>query len=177
MKKQTRIFVAALALIGLILGASESAWAAKKPLNSYFSGVKILMKEEYHQPDTALALLDSAILYHGHVPEAYKWMVVINSAIVEDISPKDLDARRERLGKMLESIEKLKSACENDDVKKKRRKKCEKYLKEAHAEEEKWYVEFVNDAQSEYLEIEEGLLEDLDDAEDDKEREEIQAEI
>lgn len=176
-----------LALIALSVSLTATNAEAKKPrklsIGAYISGAKIAYGlsggDETPRPRYALVLLDSCLLWHGMVPEAYFWQVTIYSDLVREIPRSDLSARREGLGRMLVALDSLKLSCdkENEEVKKKRKKKCPSYLITADSVRDEWYAEYFNNGQEARAEVRDDLQPALSEATDADEKADLQKEI
>lgn len=122
-------------LAGLMLVLMAGTVMAKKPrrlaAKVYISSAKIEIlgsADDTTRIYTAMAMLDSLFMHHGPHSEAYYWYSQINWEISNNVS--DLKSKLPFVTAAVAYADSLKGSCDNDSIKKKYRKNCEKFDEE-----------------------------------------------
>lgn len=172
----------ALALVFAMADSPEARRARKLSLSAYISGAKIALSaagdSQIARPYDALYLLDSCLMWYGQIPEAYFWKVIVNSTLAHD-NRGDEEKYRAFLGELVLANDSLTNSCDpdNEDVKKKRKKKCEDLIVTADSIRLEWFVEFYNEAQDSRTTIRDDLNLSLAESTDSTEKFSLQEEI
>jgi len=150
----------------LIVGTSVviAGRGRKLPVDAYIKTAKIEIisgeEERYH---TAIAMLDSLFIHYGHHAEGLYWMGKINGDFIEKRA--SLKEKLPYLETMVAYIDSLHQCCENQDIKKKYRKKCETFTSEMDSIKEFYWRNYYNAGVEQVTEVEE-LMETVQQEED-----------
>lgn len=147
--------------IGVTFGTAQ---ARKLPAGTYITTAKIeILSGEPERYLTAIAMLDSLFIHYGPHAEGLYWMIKIMQDYVERNN--DLGVKQEYIKKMVAYGDSLRMCCDNKDIKKKYRKKCDKYGSEVDSASVLFWRSFYNEAVNQIDQIEEAT-ESIKDAAD-----------
>lgn len=172
-------FIKSLVVLGLAVIVATSAVEAKKPrklpAGAYIKSAKIhIISGKIERYPEAIAMLDSLFLHYGPHAEGLYWMGQINVDYVEKMaSPVE---KKQYIEKLVAYSDSLHMCCDNEDIKKKYRKNCDKYIQSTDSIRVKYWREFYN-AGVEQLTVMTELQEEIDEAEDPTSRSYLEANL
>jgi len=133
--------ILAMAILAFTFATSVSqAKRSTKPLKAYITGARIAIVEG--RPEEAIILLDTIAINHGPIPEAIDLRAKVYVDKLDNAAGPE--AMRPFVELMVAYIDSLHIACENEDVNKKYRKKCDKYLELADSTKVKYFRQFYS---------------------------------
>jgi tetratricopeptide (TPR) repeat protein len=142
-------------LISLVLAGTVSA-QRKLPVGTYISSAKIeILSGEQERYLTAIAMLDSLFMHYGPHAEGLYWMAKIMQDYIERTS--DPTEKLEYVNRMVAYADSLKMCCDNKDIKKKYRKKCDSFISEIDSSRVLYWRSFYNDAVAQIDQINEAV--------------------
>ncbi|RKX26262.1 MAG: hypothetical protein DRP47_08490 [Candidatus Zixiibacteriota bacterium] len=129
-----------LTMAGLLVTGQAEAKIKKKNIGAYLSGAKIAIVES--RPLEALSILDTLAQFYGPHAEALSR----TSQVYVDLIDVESDAVKKKplIENLVAYIDSLRMCCENEDIKKKYRKNCDKYLELGDSTKIKYWREFYN---------------------------------
>jgi tetratricopeptide (TPR) repeat protein len=140
--KLVRAVILLTILTAIMVG---SVSARKMPVSAYITSAKIeIISGDLERYPTAIGYLDSLFLYYGHHSEGLYWMAQIYVDYIEKAP--DLAEKKEHVVKMVAYRDTLRMTCENQDIKKKFRKKCDEFVGKMDSTAVKYWREFYNAA-------------------------------
>ncbi len=139
-----RIAIAIMLGAGLLVAVnSVAAKSKKKPASVYISSAKIeILANKLERLATAEGYLDTLALHYGPHAEGLYWHRKIISDRLEKASL--LEMKRELFARLISYNDSLHMCCESDDVKKKYRKNCDKFIKEGDSTLAMYWQELYN---------------------------------
>jgi len=148
--------VLTIIMVGLIMAGTIDARKKKKNIKAYLSGTKISIVEG--RAMEALTLLDTVAAFYGPHAQALS----LRSQIYVDLidGEPNPDKKKDYVQLMVTYADSLKLCCENDEIEKKYKKDCDKYLELTDSTKIKYWREFYNLGVEQLTNIEE-LVEDL----------------
>lgn len=136
-----------LALLLVLAAAGVMADKGRKlPADAYIKTAKIEVieaKGDTARINTAIAMLDSLLMHYGPRPEAYYWM----SKIMVDLTGLQPTAREKMpyLRQLVAYIDSLKWSCDDKEINKKFREKCDEWSSEIDTARYVIWGDFYND--------------------------------
>ena len=140
-------FIRSLVIAGLAVIVTISAVEGKKPrklpVDAYIKSAKIaIISGDIERYPEAIAMLDSLFMHYGPHAEALHLMGQINVDFVDKTaSPIE---KKKYIELMVTYSDSLHMCCENEDIKKKYRKNCDKYVQSSDSIKVKYWREFYN---------------------------------
>lgn len=155
------VFLIFFALAAFLLGSAVDAKKPRKlPVGSYISSAKIeILSDDEDRQNSAIALLDSLFMHYGPHAEALSLMASIYVDKMEAQSSPN--KQKPFVVKLIAYSDSLQLCCDNKDVKKKYRKKCDDYTEKSDSTLVKYWRQFYN-AGIEQLNVVGELLTDLE---------------
>lgn len=143
MKLTAKLSVVALLIAGLAVTSLAGKKNRKLSVSAYLSSAKIeIISGDMERYETAIAYLDS--LFYNYGPHA-EGLYLMGQVMVDylDRSP-DLKVKAGYVEKLVAYVDSLHMCCDNEDIKKKHRKDCDKYAELADSVKVRYWREFYN---------------------------------
>ncbi len=154
MKLVHRSLILALALLIVGGAITSQARTRKLPISTYIKSAKIeILSGDEERIPGAVALLDSLFMHYGPHAEGLYWMTQIQVDYIERKA--NLDEKKPYVEKMVIYSDSLRMCCGNEDIKKKYRKKCDKYVSEIDSTRVLYWRTYYNAAVEQITEVEE----------------------
>jgi tetratricopeptide (TPR) repeat protein len=140
----------------------------KKDFRALLSQAKIEMKASPPRYENAMGFLDTVLLIAGPLPEAYFY----RGNILGEFANKEYDFQKKIgiLARMTATFDSLKMSCESEDVKKKYKKECKKFIPVVDSISSFFWKDCYNSGVGLITRIDEVLIPDLKTAADDTEK-------
>ncbi|MCK4461672.1 MAG: tetratricopeptide repeat protein, partial [candidate division Zixibacteria bacterium] len=163
-------------LTTLVAGSALAGKRARKlPVDAYIKSAKIaIISGDLNRYPDAIAMLDSLFMHYGPHAEALHWMGQINVDYIEK-SPSPMD-KKPYVDRMVAYFDTLHQCCDNDEIKKKYRKNCKKYIQHADSITVMYWREFYN-AGVEQLTVMDEISDEIELAEDSASRSYLEANL
>lgn len=168
--------IKSLVVLGLaVIVATPVAESRKLTVGAYITSAKIaIISGKIERYPEAIAMLDSLFIHYGPHAEGLNWMGQINIDYVEKTaSPVE---KKKYIERMVVYFDSLHMCCDNQEIKKKYRKNCDKYILSSDSIRVKYWREFYN-AGVEQLTVMSELQEEIDEAEDSTSRSYLEANL
>ncbi len=176
MKQLVRSIVI-LVLTALVAGSAlpGKKEGRKLPVGSYITSAKIaIISGDLNRYPEAIAMLDSLFMHYGPHAEALHWMGQINVDYIEkSASPME---KKSHVDMMVAYFDSLHQCCDNEEIKKKFRKNCKKYIQHADSITVMYWREFYN-AGVEQLTVMDEISDEIELAEDSASRSFLEANL
>ncbi|UCG62984.1 MAG: tetratricopeptide repeat protein [Candidatus Zixiibacteriota bacterium] len=164
-------FTAKLLLIFVLLVClASSTLAGKKDrkltISAYLSSAKIeIISGDLERYETAVAYLDSLFMHYGPHAEGLKLMAQVQVDLLEKkaVSPEE---KLVYVEKLVAYVDSLHMCCENDQIKKKHRKDCDKHVEFTDSLKVQYWTIFYNKGVQELLPQVENYQSEIDAAPD-----------
>jgi len=129
-----------LAVAGLLVAGQAEARKKNKNVGAYLSGARIAIVEG--RPLEALGLLDTLAVIYGPHAQALSLSGMVHVDLIDQES--DAAQKRPLVQILVDYSDSLAMCCDNEEIKKKYRKDCKKYLEKADSTKIKYWREFYN---------------------------------